>query len=103
MAFNRLRRFSDASIQPYNFQRALHAARDRFTPEYAHRHDSGEVMTWFRAAGFEHVEAVDWREMPSADHDDYRRNTGVRGRKTMTDRGSVPAAAASRAGTELVR
>jgi ubiquinone/menaquinone biosynthesis C-methylase UbiE/uncharacterized protein YbaR (Trm112 family) len=103
VAFNRLRRFSDASIQPYNFRRALHAARDRFTPEYAHRHDSGEVMAWFRAAGFEHVQPVDWRDMPSADHDDYRRNTGVRGRKMMTDRGPAPTAAASRAGTELVR
>jgi SAM-dependent methyltransferase/uncharacterized protein YbaR (Trm112 family) len=82
MSFNRARRRADASIQPYNFRRALHAARDRFTPEYAHRHDRHEVEAWFHEAGFRDVEVVDWRTMPSADHDDYRRNTGVRGYKT---------------------
>jgi ubiquinone/menaquinone biosynthesis C-methylase UbiE/uncharacterized protein YbaR (Trm112 family) len=103
VAFNRLRRFSDPSIQPYNFRRALHAARDRFTPEYAHRHDSGQVMAWFRAAGFEQVESVDWREMPSADHDDYRRNTGVRGRKTPAEHGPAPRVAVARTGSEVAR
>jgi SAM-dependent methyltransferase len=80
VAFNRVRRAADPTIQPYNYRRALHAARDRFTPEFAHRHDHDTVMRWFAEAGFESVEAVDWRAMPTADHDDYRRNTGVRGR-----------------------
>jgi SAM-dependent methyltransferase/uncharacterized protein YbaR (Trm112 family) len=81
LAFNRYRRYRDPSIQPYNFQRALHAARDRFTPEFAYRHSAEEVNRWFREAGFSDIEVVDWRAMPSADHDDYRRNTGVRGRR----------------------
>ena len=81
MVFNRARRSSDPTIQPYNYRRALHAARDRFTPEFAHRHDHTDVVQWFERAGFGNVEVVDWRAMPSADHDDYRRNTGVRGRK----------------------
>lgn len=80
MVFNTARRLKDRTIQPYNFQRALHAARDRFTPAFAHRHDSTEVVGWFRDAGLEGIEVVDWKTMPSADHDDYRRNTGVRGR-----------------------
>lgn len=77
--FNRLRRFSDPTIQPLTLGRALHAARDRFTPRYAHRHEPGEVCGWFEGAGFRNVEVVDWRRMPTADHDDYRRNVGVRG------------------------
>lgn len=80
VVFNRARRAADPTIQPYDYRRALHAARDRFTPEFAHRHDHDTVMRWFAEAGFERVEVVDWRAMPTADHDDYRRNTGVRGR-----------------------
>jgi len=79
--FNRLRHLGNQRIQPYNYRRALHAARDRFTPEFAYRQDADEVCEWFRKAGYIDVEVVDWREMPSADHDDYRRNTGVRGRR----------------------
>jgi SAM-dependent methyltransferase/uncharacterized protein YbaR (Trm112 family) len=92
--FNRLRRFGNRRIQPHNYTRALHAARDRFTPEFAHRQDAGEVCGWFREAGYVDLEVVDWRTMPSADHDDYRRNTGVRGRRPAappppeSDRGS---------------
>ena len=81
LVFNRLRRLRNPRIQPYNYTRALHAARDRFTPEFAHRHDSTEVCEWFREAGFVDIDVVDWRTMPSVDHDDYRRNTGVRARR----------------------
>lgn len=81
MVFNALRRRRNPRIQPYTFRRALHAARDRFTPEFAHRHSDAEVAAWFRSASFEDVEVVDWRTMPAVDHDDYRRNTGVRGRR----------------------
>jgi hypothetical protein len=61
----------------------LHAARDRFTPEFAHRQDADEVCRWFREAGYVALQVVDWRAMPSADHDDFRRNTGVRGRRAV--------------------
>ena len=82
LAFNRLRRVEDREVQPYDFRRALHAARDRFTPRYAHRADSTEVMRWFRDAGYEEIHLVDWNEIPSADSDDYRRNVGVRGTRS---------------------
>lgn len=81
VVFNHGRRLSDPTIQPYNFRRARHAARDRFTPEFAHRHSDTEVLGWFGRAGYTDLEVVDWKAMPTADHDDYRRNTGVRGRK----------------------
>jgi ubiquinone/menaquinone biosynthesis C-methylase UbiE/uncharacterized protein YbaR (Trm112 family) len=82
IAFNRVRRFVDPNVQQYDFGRALHAARDRFTPRYAHRVDSAEVMRWFREAGYEQIQLVDSSEMPSADADDYRRNVGVRGTRS---------------------
>ena len=44
LAFNWLRRRGDPTIERYNFRRALHAARDRFTPEFAHRHDACENL-----------------------------------------------------------
>jgi SAM-dependent methyltransferase/uncharacterized protein YbaR (Trm112 family) len=81
LLFNGYRHWRNPRIQPYNLRRAWHAARDRFTPAFAYRHDADEVRSWFREAGFENIEVVDWRAMPSADYDDYRRNTGVRGVK----------------------
>ena len=79
IGYNRLRRARNNQVQPFTFERALHSARDRFTPRYAHRQDAAQVVEWFREAGFDAIEAVDWRQIPSADQDDYRRNTGVRG------------------------
>lgn len=78
--FNGARRRCNPSIQPLNLSRGVHAARDRFTPKYAHRHEPDEVAGWFRRAGFDSPQVIDWRIMPPADHDDYRRNLGVRGR-----------------------
>lgn len=78
--FNGLRRMLTPTIQPLTLSRGVHAARDRFTPKYAHRHEVSEVTGWFRRAGCDHIEILDWKTMPSADHDDFRRNVGVRGR-----------------------
>ncbi len=79
--FNVIRRVKTPELQPLTFQRALHAARDRFTPRFAHRHAANEVRAWFEAGGLTDIEVVDWRQMPAADHDDFRRNTGLRGRR----------------------
>jgi hypothetical protein len=77
--YNAMRRLQNPRIQRLNFKRAVHAARDRFTPKFAHRHSSDEVRSWFHQLGFEHVEVVDWRSVPEADHADFGRNTAVRG------------------------
>ena len=37
----------------YSAAQALHAARDRFTPRFAHRHEVEEVVGWYREAGSE--------------------------------------------------
>jgi len=78
---NRLHRSKDPTVARYDYQKALHAARDRFTPLYAHRQDYPEVAGWFRDMGFDDIIPVDWRTMPTSNQDNYRRNTGVRGRK----------------------
>lgn len=80
-AVNWLHRIRNPGIQHYDFDRALHAARDRLTPRYAHRHESSEVVRWFQEARFGEVEIVDWQTMPEAQRDTFRRNIGVRGRR----------------------
>jgi SAM-dependent methyltransferase/uncharacterized protein YbaR (Trm112 family) len=83
--YNALRRLANPRIQKLNFKRAVHAARDRFTPRFAHRHSSEEVSSWFLRAGFEHIEVVDWQTVPAADHADFGRNTAVRGVRARTE------------------
>lgn len=80
VAFNGARRLFVPTIQPLTLSRGVHAARDRFTPKYAYRHEVTEVVGWFKRLGCEAIEVVDWKVMPPADHDDFRRNVGVRGR-----------------------
>lgn len=78
MVFNWGRRLGNGEIQSLTFRRAMHAARDRFTPRYAHRHPAAEICGWFSSSGFDSVTVLDWRDMPAADQDDFRRNVGVR-------------------------
>lgn len=81
---NALHHFRDTSVEKYDYEKALHAARDRFTPLYAHRQDFAEVASWLTALGFEDIEEVRWQMMPTANQDNYRRNTGVRGRRARS-------------------
>jgi len=81
MAVNWGHRIRNPEVQPYTFQKALHAARDRFTPVYAHRHSWEQISEWFREEGFQLVERVHWMAMPSANRENFRRNTAVRGRR----------------------
>ena len=78
---NRVQRLRNPTLQKYTYERAIHAARDRFTPRFAHRHAPDEVRQWFSEAGFEEMTMVDWRAMPIAQQDTYRRNVGIRGRQ----------------------
>ena len=58
LAFNTYRHMRNPQINRYNLNRAVHAARDRFTPRYAHRHGYREVLRWFQEAGFEEMQMV---------------------------------------------
>jgi SAM-dependent methyltransferase len=55
---------SDGSVIAYGFREALHAARDRFTPPFVHRHTEEEVGAWFQNAGFGKVTYTGRREKP---------------------------------------
>jgi SAM-dependent methyltransferase/uncharacterized protein YbaR (Trm112 family) len=83
---NAMHRFRDPTVEKYSYANALHAARDRFTPLYAHRHDFSEVAAWFDKLGFANVQQVDWHTMPTSNQANYRRNTGVRGKRSVAVR-----------------
>jgi len=46
----------------YGLREALHAARDRFTPRYVHRHTDEEVCSWFVEAGYTQLQCLSKRE-----------------------------------------
>jgi uncharacterized protein YbaR (Trm112 family)/2-polyprenyl-3-methyl-5-hydroxy-6-metoxy-1,4-benzoquinol methylase len=48
----------------YGWREAMHAARDRFTPRFVHRHSEDEVCGWFGAAGYEALARMSERERP---------------------------------------
>lgn len=62
----------------YTAQQALHAARDRFTPMFAHRHEISEVFEWFRDMGFEKIQRVDGSEVSTSWKYAIDRNVAVR-------------------------
>ena len=63
----------------YGLNEALHAARDRFTPRYVHRHSNDEVGGWFRALGYEDVRYVTERQLPHFLPPSFMHCTGVDG------------------------
>ena len=83
MLFNSILRLSNKTLQPYNFKRALHAARDRLTPRFAFRHDYDEVESWFGKFGFEKIQGIDCRKVPSVVHALFQRSIGVRGQRKI--------------------
>jgi uncharacterized protein YbaR (Trm112 family)/ubiquinone/menaquinone biosynthesis C-methylase UbiE len=68
----------------YGVREAIHAARDRFTPRYAHRHSDDEVSGWFREAGYTQLERVSEQEHESFVPPAYVVGVGVQGVRTST-------------------
>lgn len=81
IGLNRLQRWSGRPLQPYNFSRAMHAARDRLTPLFAFHHEPAEVARWFAEAGFGDVRQVMQDDVVESGRVALRRNVGMRGRK----------------------
>ena len=81
---NAILRINNPTLQAYNLKRALHAARDRFTPRYAYRHDYLEVEGWFKENGFEDIQKLDWRLVSPAVRAQFRGSIGVRGRRKVS-------------------
>lgn len=81
MAANWLQRRLGRDRQAYDFRRALHAARDRFTPLYAFRTSPEEVRRWFDEAGFEDIRRLTTADVPRGSAESARRAVGMRGRR----------------------
>ena len=79
MRQNVLRDRGEAGLIRYGFREALHAARDRLTPRYAHRHSEDEVCGWFRDAGYGQLQCLSQRERESFVPLPYVVATGVLG------------------------
>ncbi len=70
----------------YGWREAMHAARDRFTPRYLHRHSDGELSSWFRDAGYDSLEVASERQRPSWVPIGFTANAGVEGMRTAVAR-----------------
>jgi uncharacterized protein YbaR (Trm112 family) len=66
----------------FGFREAMHAARDRFTPRFVHRHTNDEVRAWFRSAGYSNVRCVSERDCPKFLPETFSACTGVDGTRT---------------------
>jgi SAM-dependent methyltransferase len=71
-------RHPDGAVR-YGVREALHAARDRFTPRYIHRHTEEEVCEWFQAAGYEQLSRGSHLERPEYVPIAFTASTGVSG------------------------
>jgi len=49
---------------PYSWRDAMHAARDRWTPRYVHRHTDQQVKRWFAALGYDELTVASERDAP---------------------------------------
>ncbi len=76
-----LGRMSGSHGAAYSVQEAIHAARDRFTPLFAHRHDYDEVAEWYREVGLQDLHKVDPSEVSPSWAPAIERNISIRGRR----------------------
>jgi 2-polyprenyl-3-methyl-5-hydroxy-6-metoxy-1,4-benzoquinol methylase len=76
-----LGRLSGSHGTTYSAQQAIHAARDRFTPLYAHRHEYEEVADWYRQIGLRDLHRVDGTEVSASWAPAIARNVSIRGRR----------------------
>jgi SAM-dependent methyltransferase/uncharacterized protein YbaR (Trm112 family) len=65
--------------QRYDLKRALHAARDRFTPAFAHIHETDEVRRWFEDAGFSRLHVLSQEEVDPASRESVAQGIAIRG------------------------
>jgi 2-polyprenyl-3-methyl-5-hydroxy-6-metoxy-1,4-benzoquinol methylase len=74
-------RLSGSHGATYSAQQAIHAARDRFTPLYAHRHEYEEVADWYREIGLHDLHRVEAGEVSASWAPAIERNVSIRGRR----------------------
>ena len=76
-----LGKFSGTHGSTYSAKEAMHAARDRFTPLFAHRHEFEEVANWFEEIGLKAIHRVAPTEVSSSWALAIERNVAIRGRR----------------------
>jgi uncharacterized protein YbaR (Trm112 family) len=69
----------------YGFREAMHAARDRFTPRYVHRHTEAEVCAWYEAVGYGDLECLSQRALPEWLPVAFSACTGVDGTRSQDE------------------
>jgi hypothetical protein len=65
----------------YTPKQALHAARDRFTPLFAHRHEFDEVTRWLGELGLRDIHKVLPTDVPPSWAIAIKRNVAIRARR----------------------
>ncbi len=66
----------------YGWNEALHAARDRLTPPFAHRHSYRELIEWFQSEQYQNLELLSDETPPEGVPGTYPLNVGIRGFRT---------------------
>jgi SAM-dependent methyltransferase/uncharacterized protein YbaR (Trm112 family) len=97
-ALNRWHRARGSLRQRYDLRRALLAARDRFTPTFAHIHDTDEVRGWFERAGFARLHVLSQEEVAPASRESVAESVAMRGIRSSEALDSGPAEARHRVG-----
>jgi SAM-dependent methyltransferase len=65
----------------YRWREAMHAARDRFTPKFIHRHSEEEVAKWFSESKYTDIRPLSAKRLPDFVPLGFYNNTGVEGIK----------------------
>lgn len=79
---NTIQQNDKKGMAKYKWREAMHAARDRFTPRYIHRHSEEEVMKWFADAGYREIVPLSAKQLPDFVPEGFYMNTGVEGLKS---------------------
>lgn len=72
-------RRGNGQVVRYGWREAMHAARDRFTPRFVHRHTDEEVAQWFEAAGYDQLSIASQRKRPSDVPEPFTACVGISG------------------------
>jgi SAM-dependent methyltransferase len=84
-ALNRWHKMRGGLRQRYDLRRALHAARDRFTPTFAHIHETDEVRGWFERAGFARLHVLSQEEVAPASRESVAQSVAIRGVRSVAE------------------
>ncbi len=68
-------------LATYSWREAMHAARDRWTPRFVHRHADEEVAGWFDAAGYDGLTYISRRPAPEYVPESFTAAVGIEGER----------------------